>query len=178
MAEFIVGNSLRKLAREHRFLQRLLWRLDYALVWLVAWLARRLPIDTASRLGGRVGAWVGANLQRKTTIFRANLAVAFPAMGNAELDQLVERAWIQAYSPYQNLRAGQPYPEVFIHTSTKDDRVHPGHARKAAARLEELGYPVLFYENTDGGHAAGANLRETARRIALEYTYLSRRLMD
>ncbi len=96
--------------------------------------------------------------------------------GNPDIP--AERAWIQAYSPYQNLRAGQPYPEVFIHTSTKDDRVHPGHARKAAARLEELGYPVLFYENTDGGHAAGANLRETARRIALEYTYLTRRLMD
>ncbi len=89
-----------------------------------------------------------------------------------------QRAWIEQYSPYQRLAAGQPYPEVFIHTSTKDDRVHPGHARKAAARLEELGYPVLFYENTDGGHAAGANLRETARRLALEYTYLSRRLMD
>ena len=89
-----------------------------------------------------------------------------------------QRAWIQAYSPYQNLRADQPYPEVFIHTSTKDDRVHPGHARKAAARLEELGYPVLFYENTDGGHGAAANLRETARRLALEYTYLSRRLID
>ncbi|MES2861126.1 MAG: prolyl oligopeptidase family serine peptidase [Pseudomonadota bacterium] len=89
-----------------------------------------------------------------------------------------QRAWISEYSPYQNLRADRPYPEVFIHTSTKDDRVHPGHARKAAARLEELGYPVLFYENTDGGHAAGANLRETARRIALEYTYLTRRLMD
>ena len=89
-----------------------------------------------------------------------------------------QRAWIEAYSPYQRLAAGQPYPEVFIHTSTKDDRVHPGHARKAAARLQELGYPVLFYENTDGGHAAGANLRETARRLALEYTYLTRRLMD
>ncbi|NBB50564.1 prolyl oligopeptidase family serine peptidase [Rhizobium sp. CRIBSB] len=96
--------------------------------------------------------------------------------GNPDIPE--ERAWIQAYSPYQNLRADQPYPEVFIHTSTKDDRVHPGHARKAAARLEELGYPVLFYENTDGGHAAGANLQETARRIALEYTYLFRRLVD
>ncbi|MBX9707059.1 MAG: prolyl oligopeptidase family serine peptidase [Caulobacteraceae bacterium] len=96
--------------------------------------------------------------------------------GNPDIPE--ERAWIQAYSPYQNLRAGQPYPEVFIHTSTKDDRVHPGHARKAAARLEELGYPVLFYENTDGGHGAAANLRESARRLALEYTYLSRRLMD
>jgi prolyl oligopeptidase len=96
--------------------------------------------------------------------------------GNPDIPE--QRAWIEQYSPYQNLRAGQPYPEVFIHTSTKDDRVHPGHARKAAARLEELGYPVLFYENTDGGHAAGANLRETARRLALEYTYLTRRLMD
>ena len=96
--------------------------------------------------------------------------------GNPDIPE--QRAWIERYSPYQNLRAGQPYQEVFIHTSTKDDRVHPGHARKAAARLEELGYPVLFYENTDGGHAAGANLRETARRIALEYTYLTRRLMD
>ncbi len=96
--------------------------------------------------------------------------------GNPDIAE--ERAWIQQYSPYQNLRADQPYPEVFIHTSTKDDRVHPGHARKAAARMEELGYPVLFYENTDGGHAAGANLRETARRLALEYTYLTRRLMD
>ncbi|MFC5390531.1 prolyl oligopeptidase family serine peptidase [Brevundimonas bullata] len=96
--------------------------------------------------------------------------------GNPDIPE--QRAWIEQYSPYQRLAAGQPYPEVFIHTSTKDDRVHPGHARKAAARLEELGYPVLFYENTDGGHAAGANLRETARRIALEYTYLTRRLMD
>lgn len=96
--------------------------------------------------------------------------------GNPDIPE--QRAWIEAYSPYQRLQAGQPYPEVFIHTSTKDDRVHPGHARKAAARLEELGYPVLFYENTDGGHAAGANLRETARRLALEYTYLTRRLMD
>ena len=96
--------------------------------------------------------------------------------GNPDIPE--QRAWIEQYSPYQRLEAGQPYPEVFIHTSTKDDRVHPGHARKAAARLEELGYPVLFYENTDGGHAAGANLRETARRLALEYTYLTRRLMD
>jgi len=96
--------------------------------------------------------------------------------GNPDIPE--QRAWIEEYSPYQRLEAGQPYPEVFIHTSTKDDRVHPGHARKAAARLEELGYPVLFYENTDGGHAAGANLRETARRLALEYTYLTRRLMD
>jgi prolyl oligopeptidase len=96
--------------------------------------------------------------------------------GNPDIPE--ERAWIEAYSPYQALRPGRRYPEPFIHTSTKDDRVHPGHARKAVARLEELGYPVLFYENTDGGHSAAANLRESAKRIALEYTYLTRKLKD
>ena len=89
-----------------------------------------------------------------------------------------ERAVIAEYDPYSNLKAGRKYPEVFIETSTKDDRVHPAHARKAAARLEELGYPVLYYENIDGGHAASANLAETARRQALEYVYLSKKLMD
>ena len=89
-----------------------------------------------------------------------------------------ERAVIAKYDPYSNLKAGKTYPEVFIETSTKDDRVHPAHARKAAARLMELGYPVLYYENIDGGHAASANLAETARRQALEYVYLTRRLMD
>ncbi len=89
-----------------------------------------------------------------------------------------ERTVIAKYDPYSNLKAGMKYPEVFIETSTKDDRVHPAHARKAAARLEELGYPVLYYENVDGGHAASANLAETARRQALEYTYLTRKLMD
>ena len=87
-------------------------------------------------------------------------------------------SYISKYSPYQNIRAGMKYPEVYIETSTKDDRVAPGHARKAAAKLESLGYPVLYYENIDGGHAASANLNETAMRMALEYSYLSRRLMD
>lgn len=89
-----------------------------------------------------------------------------------------ELAVIAKYDPYSNLKAGQKYPEVFIETSTKDDRVHPAHARKAAARLMELGYPVLYYENVDEGHAASANLAETARRQALEYVYLTRKLMD
>ncbi|HEY3696409.1 MAG TPA: prolyl oligopeptidase family serine peptidase [Phenylobacterium sp.] len=89
-----------------------------------------------------------------------------------------ERAVLESYSPYQNLRAGRPYPEVYIETSTKDDRVHPAHARKAAARLKAFGYPYLYYENIDGGHAAAANLNETAKRLALEYAYLIRKLMD
>ncbi|MFA7261966.1 MAG: prolyl oligopeptidase family serine peptidase [Caulobacter sp.] len=89
-----------------------------------------------------------------------------------------ERAWIAAYDPYSNLKAGKPYPQVFIETSTKDDRVHPAHARKAGARLAALGYGFLYYENIDGGHSAAANLNETAKRVALEFTYLSQRLMD
>jgi len=89
-----------------------------------------------------------------------------------------ERAVIAAYDPLSNLKAGRNYPEAFIETSTKDDRVHPAHARKAGARLQELGYPFLYYENIDGGHAASANLNETARRVSLEYVYLSEKLMD
>jgi prolyl oligopeptidase len=88
-----------------------------------------------------------------------------------------ERAVIAQYSPYQKLQAGKRYPEVFIETSTADDRVHPAHARKAAARLAELGYPYLYYENMEGGHSAGANLNQVALTNALEFTYLSRRLM-
>ena len=89
-----------------------------------------------------------------------------------------QRAWIQAYSPYQHLVAGRTYPDPFILTSTADDRVHPGHGRKAAARLAELHQPYYYYENIEGGHAAAANLQETARRVALEFTYASRRLVD
>ncbi|HYI63543.1 MAG TPA: prolyl oligopeptidase family serine peptidase [Allosphingosinicella sp.] len=89
-----------------------------------------------------------------------------------------QRAWIEGYSPYQMLTAGRTYPTPFILTSTADDRVHPGHGRKAAARLHAIGAPYYYYENMDGGHAAAANLQETARRIALEYTYATRRLVD
>ena len=89
-----------------------------------------------------------------------------------------ERAFLESISPYQNLRARDDFPMPFVLTSTKDDRVHPGHARKYVARMLELGLPVLYYENIDGGHSAAANLNEAARRRALEYTYLMQRLMD
>ncbi|HEY5713688.1 MAG TPA: prolyl oligopeptidase family serine peptidase [Allosphingosinicella sp.] len=89
-----------------------------------------------------------------------------------------QRAWIESYSPYQRLTPGRTYPTPFIETSTADDRVHPGHGRKAAARLSAIGAPYYYYENMAGGHAAAANLQETARRVALEYTYASRRLVD
>jgi prolyl oligopeptidase len=96
--------------------------------------------------------------------------------GNPDIPE--QRAWIEAYSPYQHLTAGRTYPTPLIETSTKDDRVHPGHGRRAAARLAQLGQPYYYYENIDGGHSAAANLRETARRVALEFTYASKRLMD
>jgi prolyl oligopeptidase len=89
-----------------------------------------------------------------------------------------ERAFLETISPYQNLRKRANFPVPLIVTSTKDDRVHPGHARKFAARLEELDLPYLYYENIDGGHSAAANQQEAAKRRALEFTYLAQRLMD
>jgi prolyl oligopeptidase len=89
-----------------------------------------------------------------------------------------ERAFLEQLSPYANLRKRPDFPVPFLVTSTKDDRVHPAHARKYGARLEALGMPFYYYENTDGGHAAAANLQEQATRRALEMTYLMKRLMD
>ena len=93
-------------------------------------------------------------------------------------DDPVEGAFLRKISPYHNLKAGVAYPEPFFVTSSKDDRVHPGHARKMAARMEQMGLPFLYYENIDGGHAAASNQRERAKRVSLEFTYLSRKLMD
>jgi len=89
-----------------------------------------------------------------------------------------ERAFWEKTSPYQALRKDGTYPEPFIWTTTKDDRVGPVQARKFAARMKEYGLPYLFWENTEGGHAAGANLKQSARAIALEITYFTRKLMD
>jgi prolyl oligopeptidase len=89
-----------------------------------------------------------------------------------------ERAFLASISPYANLRAGVHYPEPFIWTTTKDDRVGPQHARKFAAKLAALGDPYLFYEVTEGGHGSGANLKERAHTTALEMTYFIRKLMD
>lgn len=87
-------------------------------------------------------------------------------------------AFIARYSAYQNLRAGADYPEAYITTNTRDDRVHPGHARKFAAALEALGAPVIYYEPTFGGHANDADPQLNAARWARHYVYLMQRLMD
>jgi len=89
-----------------------------------------------------------------------------------------EKAFLAKISPYNNIKAGVKYPEPLVWTTTKDDRVGPQHARKFAARLGEMGIPYLFYEVTEGGHGAGANLKEKAKTTALELTYFSRKLMD
>jgi prolyl oligopeptidase len=83
---------------------------------------------------------------------------------------------IKKYSPYHNLHSDQEYPEVFFYTSTKDDRVHPGHARKMAAKMRDQGHGFLFYENIEGGHGAAANLNESAKLGALQSVYLLQKL--
>jgi prolyl oligopeptidase len=93
-------------------------------------------------------------------------------------DRPEEAEFLRRISPYHNLRPGVGYPEPFFLTSTKDDRVHPGHARKMAAKMQAMGLPFLYYENVDGGHSAAATLQERARRNALEFTYLIQKLMD
>jgi prolyl oligopeptidase len=86
------------------------------------------------------------------------------------------RDWILKYSPYQNVSADKTYPPVFFVTATSDDRVTPVHARKMAARMEAQGHDVLFYENTDGGHAAAANHKQAAEMWALSFVYLKQKL--
>lgn len=87
-----------------------------------------------------------------------------------------EKKVLESYSPFHNIKADQTYPEVFFVTSTKDDRVHPGHARKMAAKMEALGKPFLYYENIEGGHSASANLIQRAKQTALQMVYLTRKL--
>ncbi len=96
MAEFIIGSPLRKVARRHPWLQRLLWRLDYMLVWTLVTLFSLLPADFASRMGARAGRFIGPRLKRKTAIFRENFRIAFPGYSDAELDALVVDAWGRA----------------------------------------------------------------------------------
>jgi prolyl oligopeptidase len=91
-------------------------------------------------------------------------------------DQPDQWAWISRYSPYQNVRAGIKLPPVLFITSTRDDRVHPGHARKMAARMLEQHHEVLYYENIEGGHGAAADNAQKADMMALEFAFLWQRL--
>jgi prolyl oligopeptidase len=94
--------------------------------------------------------------------------------GNPDVPE--EWNFIQRFSPYQNVREGVRYPKVLFTTSTRDDRVHPGHARKMMAKMEAMGQPVWYYENIEGGHGGAANNRQSAFMQALAYTFLKQEL--
>jgi prolyl oligopeptidase len=91
-------------------------------------------------------------------------------------DDPAEWAFISKYSPYQNVKPGVTYPKVLFTTSTRDDRVHPGHARKMAARMLAQGHPLLYYENIEGGHGLAADNEQRAQVQALEFSYLWQQL--
>ena len=88
--------------------------------------------------------------------------------GNPDTD---DWEYMKLWSPYQNLKKDADYPEVFFWTNPRDDRVHPAHARKAVAKMTDMGHKVYYYENTEGGHASGADLNARAYTDALEYAY-------
>ncbi|HET9332199.1 MAG TPA: prolyl oligopeptidase family serine peptidase [Gemmatimonadota bacterium] len=95
--------------------------------------------------------------------------------GNPDIP--AEWEYLRRYSPYHNVSAAAEYPRALFYTTTRDDRVHPGHARKMAARMLDLGHPVYYYENTEGGHGAGVTPEQRARMYAIVHTYLIDRLM-
>jgi prolyl oligopeptidase len=94
--------------------------------------------------------------------------------GNPDVPE--EWDYIGKYSPYQNVRDGMKLPPVMFYTSTLDDRVHPGHARKMAAKMETLGYAVDYYENTEGGHHGSVTSEQLATRVARTYAFLWEKL--
>ncbi len=93
-------------------------------------------------------------------------------------DKTEDWAFIQKFSPYQNVKSGEKYPSILFTTSTRDDRVHPGHARKMMARMMEQGHDVLYYENIEGGHGGAANNKQSAYMQALAYTFLHDQLFN
>jgi prolyl oligopeptidase len=91
-------------------------------------------------------------------------------------DKPDEWEFIKSFSPYQNVRRNVKYPRVLFVTSTRDDRVHPGHARKMVARMKEMGHDVLYYENVEGGHGGAADNKQKAFMEALADTFLWKQL--
>jgi prolyl oligopeptidase len=150
---------------------------------------RRLGIEG----GSNGGLLMGVEFTQRPDLWRA-VDIQVPLLDMLRFEQIAagtswvgeygsvsnpdERAFLASISPYNNLKSGTTYPEPFIWTTTKDDRVGPQHARKFAAELSAMGKPYMFYEVTEGGHGSGANLKERAHTGALEMTYFIRKLMD
>ena len=91
-------------------------------------------------------------------------------------DDPKEWQFIQTFSPYHNVKADVKYPRTLFTTSTRDDRVHPGHARKMVAKMKDQGHDVLYYENIEGGHGGAANNAQRAFMTALAWTFFAREL--
>ena len=156
-------------------------------------IARKItsPEHLGIRGGSNGGLLVGAVMVQRPDLFNAvvsqvplldmqryHLLLAgaswMAEYGNPDVAE--EWAYISRYSPYQNVSAEAEYPVAFFTTSTRDDRVHPGHARKMVAKMLDQGHEVLYYENIEGGHGGAANLKQSAYVNALMYAYLLDRL--
>jgi prolyl oligopeptidase len=151
------------------------------------------PERLGIRGGSNGGLLMGVMLTRYPELFGAVVA-AVPLLDMRRYTKLLAgKSWVaeygdpdvaadweflRQYSPYQNVRPGRPYPPVLFLTSTRDDRVHPGHARKMAALLLEHGYDVTYHENVEGGHAGSADNGQAATMDALVLEFLWRRLTD
>ncbi|MFF1509603.1 prolyl oligopeptidase family protein [Streptomyces sp. NPDC058326] len=149
------------------------------------------PAMLGAKGGSNGGLLMGAMLTRRPELFGAIVAQV-PLLDMTRFHKLLAGAsWIAEYgdpddaadrphldaiSPYHRLAADRDYPPVLLMTSTRDDRVHPGHARKTAARLRELGHRVLFHESTGGGHAGAGDNEQAAHNSALVHTYLWQQL--
>ena len=151
--------------------------------------ARRLtsPKHLGIMGGSNGGLLVGAALTQRPELFGA-VVCQVPLLDMRRYHQLLagaswmgeygdpddpeEWAYIARYSPYHQVSRGRRYPRVLFTTSTRDDRVHPGHARKMAALMRAQEHAVLYWENTEGGHAGAANNEQTATMWALTYTFL------
>ena len=145
------------------------------------------PEHLGIRGGSNGGLLVGAALTQRPELFGAAV-IQVPLLDMQRYSKLLAgaswmaeygdpddpEAWayIRAYSPYHNVREDAPYPRVLFTTTTRDDRVHPGHARKMAAKMEAMGHPVYYFENTEGGHGSGVTPEQQATMWAVVYAYL------
>ncbi len=145
------------------------------------------PTHLGIQGGSNGGLLVGAAFTRRPDLYGA-VVCAVPLLDMRRFNKLLagaswmgeygnpdipeEWAFIQTYSPYHNLSPLKRYPRVLFTTSTRDDRVHPAHARKMVALMRSMDHPVLYYENTEGGHAGAANAKQRAYKAALTMTYL------
>ena len=138
-------------------------------------IARRVttPAHLGIMGGSNGGLLMGVMLTQRPELWNA-VAILNPLLDMRRYNHLLAGAsWM---GEYQNLRPGASYPRPFIGTTTRDDRVHPAHARKFAAKLEGLGQRVYFFENTEGGHGAGVTSEQQAQERALMFTYFWRQL--